>query len=126
MGDGDDDPMSGLDAGAMDREVTIQQLTESDGSSGYPVESWTTLGIEYMAKVQATGFERFGSSQLSAPATVRWRMYYRADMDPDSVDVAKKRRLLYQGRIYDITSAVEVGRQDGLELITLANTGAVA
>ena len=115
--------MIGLDAGAMDREVTIQQLTDTAGSSGYPVESWTSLTpAEWMEKLATTGSERFRAAQLSAPIDTRWRMYWREDMDPDAVDVPKMFRLLHQGRIYDITSATEVGRREGIELTTLARS----
>lgn len=112
--------MGGLDAGLLDREVTIQQLTEEEGESGFPVETWEELDTVWMHKMSSTQGERFQAAQLSAPIVTRWRMYWRDDMDPDAVDVTKKRRLLYQGRYYDITGAEEVGRQDGIELMTLA------
>lgn len=110
-----------LNAGDLDREVTIQQLTDAAGASGFPVESWTTLDdTVWMEKVNASGTERFRSAQLSAAVVTQWRLYYRADMDPDAVDVPKTRRLVYQGRVYDITSATEMGRQEGIELTTIA------
>lgn len=112
--------MAGLNAGDLDREVVIQQLTESAGSSGFPVESWSALDTVWMEKMEVRGSERFRAAQLSAPIETRWQMQYRDDMDPDLVDVPKKRRLLYQGRSYDITSATEIGRQEGIELMTLA------
>lgn len=115
--------MSGPDAGAMDREVVIQQLAESAGSSGFPVETWTSLGEpEWMEKLSTTGGERFVAAQSAAQVQTRWRMYWREDMDPDSVDVQKKRRLLYQGRIYDITGVIETGRREGIELMTMARS----
>lgn len=45
-------------------------------------------------------------------------------MDPDLVDVPKKRRLSYQGRIYDITSASVEGRKEAIRLTTLASSKA--
>lgn len=114
--------MAGLSAGDLDREVVIQQLTESSGSSGFPVESWSTLDTVWMERMAITGSERFRAAQLSAPIEARWQLHYRADMDPDLVDVPKFRRLLYLGRAYDITSAEEIGRQEGIELHTLASS----
>lgn len=114
--------MAGLNAGCLDREVVIQQLTESAGTSGFPVESWSTLDTVWMEKMAVTGSERFRAAQLSAPIQTRWQLHYRADMDPDLVDVPKSRRLLYLGRVYDITSAEEIGRQEGIELMTLASS----
>lgn len=112
--------MAGLSVGALDREVTIQQLS-SESSGGYPTESWTTLesGV-WMSRKDMRGSERFMASQLSAAFDTRWELHWREDMDPDVVDVPKKRRLLYRGRVYDITAAVELGRQEGIALYTLA------
>ena len=48
---------------------------------------------------------------------------YRADMDPDLIDVPKVRRLLYKGRVYDIVAATLLSRQEGVEVETLAKPG---
>lgn len=110
-------PMSSSE---RDRYVTIQQLTESAGSSGYPVETWTTLVNAWMSKRDVSGRERFAAGQISAPFDSRWEMNYRGDMDPELVNVAKLRRLNYQGRTYDIVAASQIGRRAGIELLTLA------
>jgi hypothetical protein len=49
-------------------------------------------------------------------------MYYRADMDPDLVDVPKARRLVFGGRVHDIAAAQHLGRREGIELSTKATT----
>lgn len=113
----------GLNPGELTVPVTIQQLTESKGSSGFPVETWTTLiDLAWMSREQQRGSERFAGAQLSAPLTTRWEMRYHEDMDPDRVDVVKKRRLVYQNRIFDIVAAEHLGQQDGIGLTTLAGT----
>jgi hypothetical protein len=73
----------------------------------------------FMRKLDTKASERFVAGQLSGEATTQWEMGYRADMDPELVDVTKKRRLVYQGRIYDITSASQIGRREGMELLTI-------
>lgn len=113
-----------LDAGALDREVTIQQVTSSIGTSGFPVETWSTLvAAEWMQKMDVRGRERFAAGQHTAPYDTRWVLWYRDDMDPEVVDVAKTRRLSYQGRFYDIVSATLIGRYEGIELLTLVKAG---
>lgn len=112
-----------LEPGARDRSVTVQQLTEGTGSSGFPTSSWTTLATVWMQKQDMRARERYEFGQLSASADTRWEMGYRTDMDPELVDVAKVRRLVYQGRIYDIVEASVIGRRDGIELVTLAKVG---
>jgi hypothetical protein len=118
---------SRIRSGQRDRLVTIQQRSATDTpdpDSGEPVETWTTL-VENMPaeKVSVTGDERFQADQVRAHYDTVWRMNYRADMDPELVDVPKLRRLIVQSRPHDIVVAVEIGRRAGIELMTLAASG---
>ncbi len=116
--------MSGVSAGRRDRVITIQQLQESKGKSGFPKDKWTTLASVKAGKsepeIDSTLRERFIAGQLSGPLQTTWTIAYRPDMDPNRLDVSKIRRVLYAGRVYDIQSAREVGRRGGIELLTLA------
>lgn len=113
-----------LEAGERDRPVVIQQRTGSAGTSGFPVETWSTLvAVCWMHRLDMSARERFTSEQLSASSDTSWEMAYRADMDPELVDVPKERRLVYQGRVYDITTASVIGRKEGIELMTLSKPG---
>lgn len=107
-------------AGLRNRRVTIQQLTTESGGGGFPTEDWTALGDEWMSKRDLSADERFVTNQLSAFAETQWQMAYRADMDPDLLDVTKKRRLVYQGRTHDIVAGTVIGLQRGIEILTLA------
>lgn len=113
----------GLNVGDLVHDVTIQALAESTADSGFPGEDWPTLCLAWMSQAPGRGQERYAAGQLSASAETRWQMRWVPSMDPDSVDVAKKRRLLYQGRVHDITSASMIGRREGIELLTLAKVG---
>jgi SPP1 family predicted phage head-tail adaptor len=112
-----------MEAGERNRRVLIQQLTDSQGDSGYPIETWSTLAIEWMRKMDLSLAERFKASQLAASVETQWEMPYRSDMDPELVDVQKTRRLLYENRVYDITGGSVIGRREGIELLTLAGSG---
>lgn len=115
--------MSGLSAGELDREVTIQQLTESIGGSNYPIESWSTLvSTVFMSRRDMRGYEIFKSGGLDAAANTVWQMQYRDDMDPELVDVQKTRRLLANGRSYDIVAASVIGFREGIELVTISSS----
>lgn len=109
-----------MDPGVRDRRVTIQQKTDSAGSSGFPVETWSELDTVWAYRDDQSGSEVFRASQLSARGTARWEIGYRADMDPDLVDVPRTRRLVFHGRAHDIVAASHIGRGDGVELTTLA------
>lgn len=107
--------------GQRNRLVTIQQLTESrDATTREPVESWTTLRQAYMSVDPMRGSERFAAHQTTAAGDTVWEMPYVEDMDPEVVDVPKSRRLLFRGRVYDITSAIHEGMRACIELTTLS------
>ena len=110
-------------AGRRDLRVTIEQLTPSTGSTGYPIETWTTLTTVWMGREDLLAGERFTANQETAFKDTRWEMEYLADMDPDVLDVPKVRRLNHEGRIYNIRSASMIGRRRAIELITLAKVG---
>lgn len=109
-------PKYGL--GAYDRYVEVQSVAEAE--PGYPTETWATLFRTSAYREDLSGTERFVSDRLSAPYDTKWVMPYRPEMDPDTIDVRKTRRLVYQGRVYDIVSAQQIGRKDGIALQTLA------
>lgn len=109
--------------GAMDRLVTIQQLTETRDSVSKAVKlTWSTLGTAFMSARPLRGRERFTAEQLSAPVDTVWQTHHREDLDPEIVDVPKSRRLLYRGRTHEIVSASHVGMREGIELMTLASS----
>jgi hypothetical protein len=75
-----------------------------------------------MSKVDLRGNERLMAAQLAAGFDTKWQLQWRDDMDPDYVNVPKTRRLVYRGRAYDIVQAVEIGRREGIALMTIAAT----
>jgi len=113
-----------LSVGARDRLITIEQCVDMVGASQFPIEMWTTLVADVWAAYDdAGGSETFVTPQLSATAQVTWTIPYRADCDPELIDVAKRRRVVANGRIYDILAASPIGRHAGLELRTRAKVG---
>lgn len=112
-----------LDPGELNRRVTVEQLTQSTGPTGAPIEEWSDLADVMMNKLDLRGSERLEAAQLSSPFDTVWQTWYRADLDPDTIDVPKVRRLNYQGRIYDITRVMPIeisGIRHGLEFETIA------
>lgn len=115
-------------AGRRTRHVTVQAYAESRQTTGFPAEAWTDLFTTYMSREefggQAAGKrERFVADQQAATAESRWQMPFRPDMDPERIDVPKMRRLVYQGRTYNITAATTVGNRAAVEVLTQAAVG---
>lgn len=113
-----------MESGERDTQITIQKLLESQGSSSFPVEDWTTTEpiTIFARREDLRSGEKLQFSQLSAHADTRWEVNYRADLDPDQIDVPKTRRVLYKNRAYDITGASIIGRNEGIELLTIASS----
>lgn len=116
-----------VDAGLRDLLITIEQLTDSSDDSNFPIEDWTTLPVikAWAARDYITLDETTKVDQLSASIVTTWEIPYMASMDPDRIDVAKKRRIRYLDRTYDILSAQVLSRADGMAIIlsTLAKVG---
>jgi head-tail adaptor len=117
--------LTAMEPGERDRQITVQRLTETTGTSGFPVEDWTTLTpLTFFASRQdLTSSERVRMDQLSAKADARWEIPYHADMDPDLLSIPKVRRVIYKSRVHDITGASIIGRNEGIELLTLQKAG---
>lgn len=110
--------------GARNRRVTIEQAAESAGAARFPVETWTPLATVWASLTPASGRERYANDQLSAPFDTRWEVPYAADWDPELVDVAKTRRLVYEGRTYDIVYAERTGmKREDVAFVTLGRQG---
>lgn len=113
----------GLPSRLRDRVVTIQQLSDGVGTSGAPVGTWSTLVASMPAsRLDISGRERFIAGQESAAVDTTWEINYRADMDPELVDVPKNRRLVVGGRVHDIVAARQSERRKLIELVTLASS----
>lgn len=114
-----------MEPGQRDRIVTLEErsATDAKSTSQFPKETWTTLVEEMPAGKEDVGAkELFRSGQLAARVDTRWEINYRADMDPELLDVPKLRRVVHRGRVHDIVSASVIGRRDGIELLTMAST----
>lgn len=111
-------------SGARDRFIRIEQLTESTGTSGFPVEAWTLLAEVWAKKTEMRGNrfinQRFVQDQVTEPFDTHWELPYSASWDPELVEVQKKRRLVVRGRAHDIVWAGEIGRRDGVQVLTLS------
>lgn len=112
-----------MEAGERDRLIQLVPQVESIGPSRFPVMTDGTAISIYASRSDVSGRERLVADQLTAPYTARWEVNYRADIDPELVNVPKTFVLVYQGRRHDITAASMIGRREGVELLTLARGG---
>lgn len=110
-------------AGRRDRLIRIDAGTPRAGRSGRPVTDWSTLFDDVWAsRGDLTGSESFRASQIQASFDTVFVVPYEAEMDPELVDLPALRRVVCDGRIFDIVGARIVGNRQSVELATKATS----
>lgn len=109
-------------AGRRDRYVRLDQGTSSEGRSGRPVETWTVLAYAWANKADGGGSERLRTEQIQAQFDTTFVIPYRADMDPELVDVPATRRVVFEGRAFDVVGARQIGYRKAIELLAMAGS----
>ena len=100
-----------MQAGTLDRRVTIQQQVTTRDAYGAEVVQWLNLVTLWANKREAVGLEAFQADQVAqATASATFRIRYRSGLQ------AKMRLEDDQGALWDIEGVAEIGRRDGLEL----------
>lgn len=102
-----------MKAGPLDRRVTIQRYTETRDEFNEPIMTWADLATVSARVVQQSGREFLSADQTQAERRVLFRLRWI-----DGVTVLD--RVSYTGRLHNIQDVKELGRREGLELMTLA------
>ena len=105
-----------MQAGRLDRLVTIQARTTAQDSAGMPIETWADEEQVWAQKVPQRGDERFTARQIVGKAVTTWRLRF---LDWLTVH---NHRLLDGTQVYDIHDVREIGRRAGLELDATARS----
>jgi hypothetical protein len=117
--------LSGLKSEDFDREIRL----ERDGATvngdtadlpGAPV----VLATVYANYHPLPGSEKFSSSENAATAPVRFRIRWNEALDPDATGGLNPKDYVRfpatsGGKLYDILSAVTMGRREGIEIAAL-------
>lgn len=104
-----------MEAGKLDRRITLETSTATRGKSGQQKSEWGTLAIVWANVRYQTPKEVFQADQLSALQTAIFTIRYRTGI------TAAKNRVVYEGLAYNITGVSEIGRREGLQLIGQAD-----
>lgn len=108
-------------AGKLDRQILVQQKTVSRSNTGQETVTWTTLSTRPASITALSGDERFGGSQVVAKEqfefVTRW--------DPVISGLEADDRVVYpsndspaENQIYEIIQVSEIGRREGLRIVT--------
>lgn len=106
-----------MQAGKLDRRITIQGYTNTVNAAGTPVMTWTDKATVWaeLVKRSTREFLRAGggaADERTAVFRIRWWP-----------GVSTSDRVLFEGRAYDIREVGEIGRRVGLDLRCVEVTG---
>lgn len=115
-------------AGRLDRLVTVQRKTVTQSDSGETVETWSLVSARRAASIRpAAGSERWTNPTLLAEEQVEFQFRYSADI----ASLSPQDRIIYPAladespddqpdtrSIYDVLAVHEIGRREGLQVIT--------
>jgi SPP1 family predicted phage head-tail adaptor len=102
-----------MEAGGLDRKITLEFKTAGQSGSGEPTESWGTPTTVW-ARVRALSgreFYAFLAAQVVAEETLHFGIRWRADVRPGTA------RIQYEGRTYNIQRVGEIGRRRYLDIV---------
>ena len=100
-----------MTGGNLDRRITIQEKTEVVASNGQRTLTWSTLISTWANPVEKDGQEKTDNNNRSTKRMVNFRIRYRST-------ITNEMRVLWEGKYYKIEDTKELGRQDGLMIIT--------
>jgi SPP1 family predicted phage head-tail adaptor len=119
-------------AGRLNRRITIQRKTVTQSASGEQIVAWSTIAARRAASMlPVRGDERFTAPQLGASEQIEFRIRYSADVSGLSPQDRIIHPALDDGsppseatdrQIHDIVAVHELGRREGLQIITVRRT----
>lgn len=120
-----------MKAGSLDRRITIQRKTVTQSPSGETDEAWANIALRRPASMwPVRGDEQFSNPEKVATDQIEFRVRYSADV----AVLTPLDRILYPAltedqaedegfvipvrSIHDVLLVQEIGRREGLKIIT--------
>lgn len=99
-------------AGNLDREITIEAVTESRTSTGAVTQSWATFATVWAERRDVRASEQFKAAREMAECATVWRIRYLPGL-------TEKHRINDGAQYWDIDAIAEIGRREGLEILAM-------
>lgn len=105
-----------MEAGRLDRRISILRASAVNDEFNQPVETWATLATVWAEAKPVSDGERMKAGQTLADKMIRFTIRYSSTV----ADVDPRDRITYDGRVFDISGIKEIGRRVGLEITATA------
>jgi SPP1 family predicted phage head-tail adaptor len=108
-----------MQAGALDRRITLQRYSTTYNSDNEPIAAWTDLGKRWASKEDVSDGEQVRAAQVGASVTTRFVLR----LDSLTKTLTSADRIIYGGKEYSISGIKETeGRLEGIEITAAAST----
>lgn len=97
-------------AGALDRRITIEQVSEVQGTDGHPVQTWSSFYVCFADYIPVQGSERFESAGLHSMELGRFIIRYKSGITP-------KMRINYDSKTWKIINIQPIERKKGFDIL---------
>ena len=109
-----------MQAGKLDRRITIQRATITYDALNNPVETWAALATVWGSKLDYIGSENVAAHEVGAQMTTTFRIRWSNKVS----GLNPKDRLSFDSKTWNILNVKEISRKEGLEVIAVARTDA--
>lgn len=104
-----------MKAGKLDRRIVIQNQSDTIGTDGFRTTTWSTFLTVWSNVLHTTGKEKTENSDRSNERNVNFKVRYNST-------ITTQMRVVWNGGVYAVLDIKELGRKDGLLLITVLLT----
>lgn len=106
-----------IQAGKLDRRITIQTKTETRGAAGGVTTTWGTLAEVWAEKVSTSGREFRAAQGRHLQVQLVLRIRYYSGLSENT------HQILFESRSYNIVGIEEEGRREGMLLACVYTEG---
>jgi len=101
-----------LPIGKLDRRITLQGLTQTQGEYGELIDTWADVATVWANAYAGAGKEFVAARQVNAEVSMQFQIRW--------MTVSTTMRILYDGKYFDIVDIAEVGRRERLNIFAKA------
>lgn len=101
-----------LEAGKLNREVTLQRNAPVANALNEPVDNWVTVAVTRAARLNLSGAERVRAAEVGAVQMLRFQILWAREWS----DLDATWRLLFEGAAFNVEDVTEIGLHQGLDI----------
>ncbi|GLK49494.1 hypothetical protein GCM10017620_24670 [Brevundimonas intermedia] len=109
-----------MEAGNLDRRITLQRATITRDGYNNEVATWNDLVTVWAGYAPVSDGERFRAGERASEISARFTIRHSSQV----ADLSPKDQLVFSGRTFAITRVKEIGRREGLEITVVGRDDA--